>query len=255
MYPNKEMPLDFRRLSCAVALVLTAGSADAQTCPCPPAPTPGWHGGAGVGIALTSGNSDTQSFNVSVAMTYDPLKQYVVKLDGLYLRSRAEGEDTAEKATLGARGERKLGRAFLFADGRYERDRFKELSYLLSPAAGIGYTIAEGEPFALSVDAGVGFVVEKLFDQESTTSGALRAGQTLTWRLSPNARFTQLSRALWKTSDLSDAFYHLEAGLSSSISQRLEMKLGAVLDVKNEPASPELEKTDTAVLASLVFKL
>jgi putative salt-induced outer membrane protein YdiY len=237
-----------------VLLFAAATSALAQTCPCPPTATPGWHGSAGAGLAFTSGNSETQSWNVDFALTYDPQKQYSAKLDGLYLRSRADGDDTAEKAALGARGERKLGRAFAFVDGRYERDRFKELSYLVSPAAGFGYTILDGGAAKLTVDAGVGFVVEKLFDREATTDGALRAGETLTWKLSDTATVTQLGRAIWKASDLADAFYHLEAGLSTSVSQRLELKLSAVVDVKNRPATPELEKVDTATLASLVFK-
>jgi putative salt-induced outer membrane protein len=238
------------------SILATAVHARAQnTCPCPPTQTPGWHGSAGAGLAMTSGNSDTQSYNLSLALTYDPQKDHVVKVDGLYLKSRADGVDTASKSAAGARGERKLGRAFLFAEGRYERDRFKELSYLLSPTAGAGYKIADGPRVALSVDAGAGFAFEKLTGRESTSSGAIRAGQSFTWHLSGNARLTESSRALWKTSDWDDAFYHLEAGLASSIHQRLELKLGVLVDVKNKPASPGLEKADKALLASLVFKL
>lgn len=77
----------------------------------------------------------------------------------------------------------------------------------------------------------------------------------MTWQVSDTTRLMQSARALWKTSDLADAFYHLETGIASSINQRLELKLGLLVDVKNRPASPTLEKTDTALLASLVFKL
>jgi hypothetical protein len=105
------------------------------------------------------------------------------------------------------------------------------------------------------VDAGVGLAIEKLAEQESTTDGALRAGQTLVWRLSDTASLTQVALALWKMDDLDDAFYHLEAGLASSINQRLELKLAGLVDVKNRPARPTIAKTDKALLASLVFKL
>ena len=240
----------------ASTLTLTAGSVFAQNnCPCPPTLTPGWHGSAGAGLAITSGNSDTQSYNASLALTYDPKKEHVVKIDGLYLKSKVDGEDTAAKSALGARGERRLGRAFLFGEGRYERDRFKALSYLLSPTAGIGYRLADGPRLVATVDAGAGFALEKLEGLEGTTSGALRGSQSVTWHLSDNTRLTELSRALWKAGDLADAFYHLEAGLANSINQRLELKLGILVDVKNKPASPGLAKTDKALLASLVFKL
>jgi putative salt-induced outer membrane protein YdiY len=243
------------RLVSVMALALSAVPVVAQTCPCPPTLTPGWHGSAGAGAALTSGNTDTQSYNLALTLTYDPKKDHVVKIDGLYLKSRAEGADTAAKSAAGARGERKLGRAFLFAEGRYERDRFKALSYLLSPTAGLGYKIADTPRLAISVDAGAGFAIEKLTAQESTSSGAVRGGESITWQVSDTTRLMQSARALWKTSDLADAFYHLEGGIASSINQRLELKLGLLVDVKNRPARPGLEKTDTALLASLVFKL
>lgn len=244
-----------QRLALASALVLAGPAVFAQNCPCPPTLTPGWHGSAGAGVSMTSGNSDTQTYNVSLALTYDPQARHVIKIDGLYLKSKVDDLDSAARSALGARGERKLGRAFVFAEGRYERDRFKALDYLLSPTAGLGVMLAGGPRVILSVDAGAGLAVEKLTERDSTSSAALRGSQSFTWHLSENTRLTQAGRALWKANDLEDAFYHLEAGLASSINQRLEIKLGLLLDVKNKPASAELEKADRALLASLVFKL
>jgi putative salt-induced outer membrane protein YdiY len=243
-----------RRLVLAVSAVLVAAPAFAQNCPCPPAPTPGWHGSAGAGVALTSGNSDTQTYNLSLSLVYDPQKQYLVKIDGLYLKAKAQGEDTADKAGLGVRGERKLDGGFLFADARYERDRFKLLDYLISPNVGFGYKFVNQPRLVVSADAGVGLAFEKLETTGTSTSGALRAGQSLTWKISDNSTLIELTRALWKMNDFADAFYHFEAGLASSINQRLELKLGALVDVKNKPASPILEKTDKILLASIVFK-
>ena len=244
------------RLALASALALGGGAAsEAQTCPCPPTPGPGWHGSAGAGIALTGGNSDTQSYNANLGLVYDPQKTYRLKIDGLYLKSRVNGADTSAKSAAGARAERKLGRAFLFAETRYERDAFKSQTYLFSPTAGLGYTLADGPRVKLGVDAGAGFAIEKLSGRDGTTSGALRAGESLSVQLSDTARLTHSSRALWKTDDFADAFYHVEAGIAASVSQRLELKLDTIVDVKNKPAAPGLEKTDRAVLASLVFKL
>jgi hypothetical protein len=42
--------------------------------------------------------------------------------------------------------------------------------------------------------------------------------------------------------------------LATSISSRLELKLGFVDDYKNKPAAPGLKKNDTAFLANVVFK-
>ena len=226
----------------------------AQNCPCPPKPTPGWHGGAGAGLALTSGNSDTQSYNLNMLAVYDPQRRNVIKLDGLYLKSKAQGEDTADKAAFGARDEYSLGRAFLFGEVRYQRDRFKLLDSLIAPTVGAGYKLLDGARVGLGVDAGIGLALEKLEGQDRTTDGALHAGEALSWKISDNSRFTQAASALWKIDDFADAFYHLEAGLASSINSRLELKLAGLVDVKNKPATLAIQKTDKALLASLVFK-
>jgi putative salt-induced outer membrane protein len=244
-----------RPLLVASAFALAAGPLLAQNCPCPPTLTPGWHGSAGAGLALTSGNSDTQSYNVNLALVYDPKKHDLAKIDGLYLKARVDGEDTAEKAAFGARGEHRLGRAFLFAEARVDRDRFKQLLYLASPSAGVGYKLVDRPRATLGVDAGVGLAFEKLSAREGTSSGALRASESLILKVTDNTQITETARALWKTDDFADAFYHLEAGLANSISQRLELKVGLLMDVKNKPAAAGLEKTDKALLASLVLKL
>lgn len=242
------------RLVIVILTVLSFVPLFAQDCPCPPAPTPGWHGNGGAGLAITDGNSDTQTYNLSLLLTYDPQKRHVVKIDGLYLRSRAAGEDTADKSALGVRDEYKLGRAFLFGEGRHQRDRFKQLEHLITPIVGAGVKLVDRKAVTVAVDTGVGLALEKLEGQEATTDGALRAGQSLAWKFSDTATLTQLAFALWKMDDFSDAFYHLEAGLASSLNQRLELKLAGIVDVKNRPAQPTIEKTDRALLASLVFK-
>jgi putative salt-induced outer membrane protein YdiY len=246
------MPRTCRTLALLAGLL--PARALAQTCPCPPALTPGWHGNAGAGLAVTDGNSDTQTYNLSLLVTYDPQKRHVVRIDGLYLKSSASGEATSARSSFGVRDELKLSRGFLFADGRFQRDRFKDLQYLITPTVGAGLKLVDRKDLALAVDAGVGLALEKLDERDGTTDGALRAGQTLTWRLSDTASLTQLASALWKMDDFDDAFYHVEAGLVTSVNQRLELKLAALVDVKNKPASAAIVKTDKALLASLVFK-
>jgi putative salt-induced outer membrane protein len=249
------MPSSLRLVASTILTGLAASFAAAQDCPCPPKPTPGWHGNAGVGLALTRGNTDTQTFNLSALAIYDPLRRNVIKFDGLFLKSKAEGVNTANKAAFGARDEYKFGsRAFFFGEVRYQRDEFKKLDSLIAPTVGAGYRLVDGKKVTLGVDAGIGLAFETLEGQEGTTDGALRAGQAFTWQISTNSKLTQAATALWKIDDFADAFYHLEAGLASSINSRLELKVAGLVDVKNKPADFTIEKTDTALLASIVFK-
>jgi putative salt-induced outer membrane protein YdiY len=241
----------------AIPLVLAAALANAQP-PAPaasPTPTPGWHGNLGAGLAATHGNRDTQSYSLSALVSYDPLRRDVLRFDALYLNAETDGSINVDKSALGARGERRFGdRAFVFAESRYQRDRFKALSYLISPALGAGLKLVTTDRLALSADTGVGLAFEKLHDRDATTSGALRSGETLAIKLSPSATFNQMAAALWKMSDFGDAFYHLEAGLTLSIVRRAELKLQALTDWKTRPARPGLEKRDDALMTAVVFK-
>jgi putative salt-induced outer membrane protein YdiY len=142
----------------------------------------------------------------------------------------------------------------LFGELRHQRDRFKQLESLATPAVGAGVKLVDRERLNLGLDAGVGLAFEKLEGRPGTTDGALRAGQALTWKSSATSTLTQAASAIWKMDDLGDAFYHLELGLASAVSSRLDLKLAALLDAKSRPATPELEKTDEAFVASLVFR-
>jgi len=239
----------------AVMILLAAAPAAAQNCPCPPTLTPGWHGDGALGFALTTGNTDTQSYSLDFRLVWDPQRKNLVKFDGLYLRQRTDGEDTADKSSLGARDEYRFGRMFVYAETRYQRDQFKELEYLVTPAVGAGYKLVDETRLKVDVDGGVGLVFEELKGRPSaTTSGGLRAGESVTWNISPNAKFTHLANAIWKMEDFSDAFYHVDAALSASIIQRVELRLAGLIDVKNKPASPDIETTDMSLLASIAYK-
>ena len=74
------------------------------------------------------------------------------------------------------------------------------------------------------------------------------------WKISPTVALTQKATGLWKTNDTGDAYYHFEAGLTTSLSKLLELKLAYLLDHKTRPAIPTLDKTDTALIVAVVAK-
>jgi putative salt-induced outer membrane protein YdiY len=236
-------------------LLVSPAVAVAQDCPCPKAATPGWHGSLGAGLALTNGNSNSRNVNASLQLTYDPKRRNVVKIDGLYLHASSEGVDTANNSAFGVRDEYSRNRVYLFAETRYQGDTFKDLTYLITPAVGAGYKLVASDAVTWGWDAGFGIAFEKLEDRaSSTTSGALQTAEALTWTVSPTAKLTHVARAIWKTTDFSDAFYHFEADITAAVIQRLELKLGGIEDIKNKPASPALKKHDEKLLASVLFK-
>jgi putative salt-induced outer membrane protein len=247
-------------LALATALLL-AGPVVAQEklCPCPPPepPPPAWSGALGGGLSLTAGNSDTNSYNLDFALKHDPGKKGIFKADGLYLRADADGKATVDRTGLGARYEYALGgggRLFSFGEVRFLRDVFKDVERLITPTIGLGYRLVDRDNLEFAVDGGVGLAFEKLADLDGTTDGAVSAGESFSWKLGKSASLVHVARGLWKMRDFGDAYYHLEAGILTSLASRFDLKLSFVDDYKTRPPGGK-KKNDTAVLATVVFKI
>ncbi|HEY0592325.1 MAG TPA: DUF481 domain-containing protein [Thermoanaerobaculia bacterium] len=236
-----------------VVLVLSAAAvAYAQDAP-PAPPPPPWSSSLGAGIALTSGNSDTSNINVSFGTTYDPKTGRTFKADALFLRGESDGETQVDKTTANGRYENATGRRFWFGELSYLRDALKEIDYLISPIAGVGYYLIKDDVRTLSIDAGAGGAFESTPTEGSDSSGAVKAGEAFDWVISPTSKFTQRVSGLWKADDFDDSFYHFDAGIATTIAARAELKVSYVYDYKNQPP-PEIEKGDRALFAALLYK-
>jgi putative salt-induced outer membrane protein YdiY len=218
-------------------------------------PPPGWHGSFSAGLSMNSGNSDARSFNLGVDLKYDPKTKNVLKLGALYLRSDANDTTTSDKLSAFARDEYSItDRFFAYGEVSFLRDKVALLDSLFAPAAGVGYKLIKTDTTTLDVSAGFGGAFEKYEGRESTSSAAILAGESVAWKISPTVALTQKATALWKTKDTGDAYYHFEAGLTTSLSKLLELKVAYLLDHKTRPAIPTLDKTDTALIVAVVAK-
>ena len=235
-------------LSVLVALPLLAQDAP------PAAPVDPWTSSIGAGVAITSGNSDTTNINLAANTLWDPKTDRLFKADALYLLGEANGEKQVDKSTANARYEQLFQeRAFWFGEAQYLRDPFKAINYLISPLAGAGYHVIKTDTRKLTVDGAVGAVMEDNDLLGRDTSGALKAGESFEWSISPVSKLTQKLTGLWKADDFGDALLHFDAGLSTTVAARLELKVSYVYDYKTEPP-PEIEKGDSALFAALLVK-
>lgn len=221
----------------------------------PAAPVDPWSSSVGAGLAITSGNSDTTNINVSASTTWDPKTNRLFKAEALYLLGETDGEKQVDKSTALARYEHLFQeRAFWFGEVQYLRDPFKAINYLVSPLVGAGYHVIRTDTRKLTLDGAVGGVVEDNDLLGRDTSGALKAGESFEWSISPVSKVTQKLTGLWKADDFDDALYHFDAGLATTVASRLELKLSYVYDYKNVTPSPEIEKGDSALFAALLVK-
>jgi putative salt-induced outer membrane protein YdiY len=233
----------------------SAPPACACPCPCPEPPPPPLQGSFGAGLAVTSGNTDTSSFNLGFNLVYDPKTHGLFKAEALYLRSTNDGETTTDKANANLRYEYRLSdRIYAFLQAGYLRDRFKNVTYLLTPMAGGGYYFIRQTNLELTADVSIGGAFEKDSGYAAESSGAYSVGQGFLWNISPRATLTEKATGLWKTSATSDSFYHFEIGLASTLTKAFELKVAYLVDYKNRPNPPTLKKTDTALIASILYK-
>lgn len=232
----------------ALCVATYAGAQD--TSPAKP-----WTSSIGAGLAMTSGNTETQNYNLSASTKYDPGTRIVFKADALLLRGETDGETQVDRATAAARGEYALSeRTFTFAEVSYLRDPFKDIEFLVAPVAGAGYRVIRSDVRNLTVDAAVGVQIEDSAFLGRTSSGAVKAGEDFDWTLSPTSKLTQKFTALWKTDDFGDALYHFDAGLALSVLTRIELKIAYAYDHKTRTPSPDVKKGDSALFAALLFK-
>ena len=252
------MPKYFRARSTQLILafgvvISTAAHARAQQ-PAAPEPPKPWIGTVGAGISLTSGNSDTKTFNVSFDVTHTEDKN-VMKWTGLYLRGSQSGSVTVNRTSLAYRDQYALSsRAFVYGQIDYLRDTFKEIDYIVAPTGGVGYKVVDTQTTQLAFDGGAGFVVEKDTNLDAKSSGALTAGETLVHQLTPTATVKQATTNLWKTSDFGDRLHTFSVGLGLKVSERTQVSLDLLDTFKNLPPTPATKKNDVALVAALIVK-
>jgi putative salt-induced outer membrane protein len=232
----------------SLALAASVFAADAT-------PPKDWTGSLGAGLAITTGNTDTQNFNLAAGTKYDPKTKFVFKADALYLRSSTDGTKQVDKTTADARGEYTVSdRTFAFGEVSFLRDPFKSITYLVAPVVGAGYRIIKSDVRNLTVDGAVGGIVESNPVEGRTTSGAVKAGENFDWAISPTSKIVEKVTGLWKTNDFSDSFYHFDAGLATTVATRIELKLAYAYDYKNRPVPSTVKKGDGALTATLLYK-
>jgi putative salt-induced outer membrane protein YdiY len=143
---------------------------------------------------------------------------------------------------------------FVFAQGDYLRDTFKQINYVLSPSAGVGYKLVNTDVMLFAVDTGLGAIWERDSGRSTVSSGAYSIGERFSWKFSKSATIAQSIGSIWKTNDWSDSLHNFSLGLAASVTAHTELKVEMLDSYKNHPNSPTLKKNDTAVVTALVVK-
>lgn len=245
-----------RRIGAALTLmILSATILIAEESVKTTAPPP-WGFSLGAGLAVTSGNTDTRNLNLSLNAKWDPKTKHLFKSEALFLKGTKDGEDQVDKVAAFLRYEYLLSeRTFAFGQLSYLRDPFRDISLLVSPVVGAGLHLIRSDTRTLDVDASLGAILEKNEGFDSETDMSYQIGESAEWIITKSSKLTQGARGLWKWDQSEDYLLHFDVGFTNSISARTELKVSWLLDYKNRPSDPTLEKDDSAFFVAFVFKL
>jgi putative salt-induced outer membrane protein YdiY len=222
----------------------------------PPAPrVPLWGGSIGLGLAVTAGNADTSTFNVSIDVATRARSRNVFKADLLYLRGDENGELNVNRLSVKARDEyTRAPRAFVFGQVEYLRDTFKDLQFLIAPTVGVGFKVRDRPGLVFAVDAGIGAKAEKSPYRAVAGSGAFSAAQRFQRALSKSAAVTQSVTALWTLDRFDDALYTVKLGLTAAITSRAQLKVELVDFYKTRPPVRTVVRNDVSAVTAVVYK-
>ena len=237
--------------------VLLASPSAAQTPAPAPAPPPAikkWTTAISLGVTLTRGNKDTATYNAGFDVKHDDKKRNILTASGLFIRGKTDGADSANRLGLNGRDEYRVnGRFFVFLQGQFLRDQFKEIDYLVAPTMGLGWNPIDRPLTKLSVNTGAGHVWEQNTGRMVKRSGAMTLGERMSHTVSPAVAVTQSFNGLWKTEHPEDALLTIIASIAATMTAKTQFKVEWIDTYKTRPPTG-VKKNDMSMIVAMVVR-
>lgn len=209
-----------------------------------------WTGSGELGLVFARGNSDTETINAKLALTYT-YERWSNDTELSYLRSENDGSLDASRFLASNITRYEMNeRNYLIGSARYDEDRFSSFEYQASAALGWGYHILTGETHVLSVEAGPGVRFTESRDTgDSDTDVIGRGALNYLWNVSETAKLE--NRFLIETG-ASNTFLENDLALTVAISGALSLKTGVAVR-HNTDVDPGRDNTDVLSTVNLVY--
>ena len=217
-----------------------------------------WKGQGEVGLVKSSGNTDSENFNVGLEFS-KKTEVWRHEIGAKYFKSSSNGIDSADSFSADYIAKRALNeRSFLFAELGYLDDSFDGFTEQSSASIGYGYKVFDTEPMAWEVGVGVGYrdtnQLIKL-DDGSELEGKDVSGATFVLHSAYRNQITANTAFIdkFKAEIGSDnSFFENEAALMVSMSEKFALKAGLLIRHNTDPA-PGADDTDTLSSMNLIY--
>lgn len=221
-----------------------------------------WTGKGEAGLVISSGNTETETANVKIAMAHEREKwKNSFGLSGLYASDDIGA--TAQRWEAIAQSDYNFSpRTFWFGAGRYEDDRFSGFDYQATISTGLGRKFIDNDRTKFVGTAGVGYKVFETRDAFDDAGVLIEEGareDDIVFRGT-----LDFDHKLTDTTTLVDKFI-VEAGADNTYYQNdlaLQVKINSVLalavgySVRHNTDPPiGFEETDTLTTVNLVYEI
>ncbi len=207
-----------------------------------------WSGDAEVGLVATRGNTDTDTLNTKLKLTYERDK-WKHAGGATFLYANDSGETTAQRFVLSTKSAYAPAKTYyFFATLRYEDDRFSGYDYRIIETIGYGRHVFLG-PVTVALEAGPGGRHSKLTDGTRTDELLFRASGNALWEISKTSKLTE--EVTFESGEEGSVTESVTA-LSARINSDLSMKV--TLELRHNSKVPEgIMHTDTTTSVTLVY--
>jgi putative salt-induced outer membrane protein YdiY len=221
----------------------------------PPERPSAWTGTVGGGLALTSGNTDSLTYNLTLDLWLRSSEKSELRWTARYLRGTQNDFVVVDRLSLGFRDEYTFSpRVFVFGKIDYLHDTFKLIDYFVAPAVGLGFNVVETPATRFSVDFGGGTVTERNPGDQPTTTAGIQAGETLQHDLNATASIKHSTTAVWNVNNFASTLVTASIGLATRITTRFHLSIDLIDSFKTLPPTAATARNDINVIVAITAK-
>ncbi len=215
-------------------------------------PDMGWSRMAGLAFAMNRGNSETLSLIGDLAADYRT-EGYEWLNDAALAYGETGSTTTLENIRAATQFNKILsGNLYAGIGTGFRYDDIAAIDYQLTPAAVLGTYLIKNDTAKLSIEAGPGYVFEKVGDIESDYF-AVQAAQKLSWALAEGVTLTEA--VVWnaEAGDMDNYTLTASAALEVDMGANLSFRT-AVSNIYDSTPATGLEENDLLLSAGIAMR-
>lgn len=213
---------------------------------------------AAVGVNLARGNSETIQYNVDLGAA-KAFGNHQASVGAGFAYGETTSAVSEENGKLFGRDQYAVSEAtFIYGNAEALYDRVGGVDYRVIVGPGVGHTFFKTDRSSLSIEGGVSYITDRTRPATGSTvtsdTIAVRLAERYEQKVGASAKVWQSLELLPAANDPEDFLASAEAGVETTLTEQLSLRLVAQDRYDNVP--PEGTKSnDVTVRAALVYKL